>query len=410
MKSARLAFLFQLFFLSSILLLFMIGCSGMSSVATSTTTSPTFNPNFIYVTLNTTAGVAGFQLDSSGSLSDIPGSPFSVPPGPQAIIRNGQFTFVGTTFPLTGPPFPTSFPIVTYTQNPATGALTQVALTHVASMGGSGVGPMAVDPAGHFLYGITLNGISAFSIGAGGQLTEIPGSPFDLGRSFLGGPLKFHPNDRFLYAAEHDDSPDNFVVVAGVDPRTGALSRTVGSNPPEVSVGPHTDSFVLTPDGKFLLSFSSSTGQLCSYPLDPDIGLIGGGFLGGPLPAATSCTATGAFPMQIAIDPSGTFVLVTTSTSTFGNILVFRFSQGMFTQVPGSPFPAGNQPGLITFSEDGKFVIVGDQGLNFPLQQDITNDLMVFRFDSATGALSPPLGPRFKAQRRADGNFGSASV
>ena len=101
--------------------------------------------------------------------------------------------------------------------------------------------------------------------------------------------------------------------------------------------------------------------------------------------------------MQITRDPSGMFVLLTNKTlNVDGTISVFRFSNGSFAEVAGSPFPAGNQPGLIAFSDDGKFVIVGDQGLNFPLQQDITNALMVFRFDSATGALGPAVGPRFK--------------
>lgn len=396
MKSAR-PFLVQVvsFVSISTILLFVAGCGGKTATPVPLSNPPQAAANFIYVTLNTTSDVAVLQLSSSGVLT-ASGSPISAPVAPAGIVHNAQFTFLGTSFPLSGPPFPPSFPIVTYTQNEQTGALSEV-----GSLGTSGTGGMTVDPAGHFLYAGTVDGISVFSIGADGSLTEIAGSPFDFDSFIPGGPLMFHPSGQFLFAWRDSGggpATDPFVSVAAVDPQTGVLSSTFGSIPTRIPGGPATEGYALTPDGKFLLNFTSNAllpGQLCSYTFDPSTGAVGR-VSDGTL-TATSCAATGAFPMAITSDPSGAFVLVTSQPSTVnGSISVFSFSGGILTEIPGSPFPAGNLPALITFSADGKFVIVGDQGSDFPLGQDITNDLMVFTFDSSTGALGPATGPRFQ--------------
>jgi 6-phosphogluconolactonase len=59
---------------------------------------------------------------------------------------------------------------------------------------------MAVDPTGKLAYVASDDNVSAYSIGANGALTPVPGSPFAAGRN---GPLSVavDPTGKFAYVA-----------------------------------------------------------------------------------------------------------------------------------------------------------------------------------------------------------------
>lgn len=77
-----------------------------------------------------------------------------------------------------------------------------------------------------------------------------------------------------------------------------------------------------------------------------------------------------------------------TATANFlsNSVSVYAISSGIFTEVSGSPYPAGSGPLWITISGDGQFVFVFCQH-----SQDVT----VYHLDAA-GTLTPVPGSPFK--------------
>ena len=391
MKSAKFAFLlFSVVLLFSFIsLLLTAGCGrGMLSSSAGPVPTPAApgisNPNnFTYVTVQNTSKIEGFKIDSTGAVVAIPGSPFAVPDSPMGLVRTQQFLFVASinfNFPAT----PELGLITTYRIDPNTGALIEVARQNavVPSF-------LAVDSEARFLYVTVRDGVSVFSIGTGGQLQEIPGSPFNssAGVDAVVGQVILHPGGKFLYSVGipptgHD--PSVGTIVARVDSSTGAASQGqfLVLTPTSVNV---------TPDGKFLLATTSTPSlpnAICSYTIDPVNGFPGGSF-STLVPQSTACASTGTGGFSVAVVPSGPFAVVLNEDA--NTISVFKLSSGTLTQVPGSPFSAGIAPLSVAVSRDGHFLFVANGR---------SNDVTIFQFDSITGALSPVSGSTFKLTGR----------
>jgi 6-phosphogluconolactonase (cycloisomerase 2 family) len=383
MKSARSRSFLSNFFLfaSSILSVLSIGCGQMTMSSTSSTgPTPTPTPaisnpnNFTYVTVQSTFSVEGFRIDSTGAVVPITGSPFAVPDTPLGLARTQQFLFV-SSINFNVPTSPDRELIMTYRIDSDTGALTQVA-THPA------VNPSAltVDPTGRLLYATVRDGVSVFSIGATGQLSEVPGSFGDLSANL--GQIVLHPSDRLFYAGgfpASGHSPSQGTMVANVDPTTGAVLRGQFLVLAARSVA-------ITTDGKFLLAttIAGAANAVCTYAIDPVNGYPGGSF-STLVPQSTSCAGTGVDGLEVVVTPSGSFAMVTNPGS--NSVSVFRMSSGLLTEVPGSPFSAGSVPEHIAISRDGRFVFVGNSN---------SDDVTVYQLDNATGKLAPVPGSPFK--------------
>jgi 6-phosphogluconolactonase (cycloisomerase 2 family) len=114
-----------------------------------------------------------------------------------------------------------------------------------------------------------------------------------------------------------------------------------------------------------------------------------GGATGLQLGSPTS--SSGNSPQGIRVTPDGKFVVVANQGT--NNVAVFSLdaTTGALTEVPGSPFASGQQPGPVaidppvlagTGAPSGKFVFVGDTG---------GNSLSAYAIDSA-GSLTPVPG------------------
>ena len=378
MKSAGFPFLLFTSFATIVFvsLLFISGCGQMASNAppVATPTPGIANPNnFTYITVQGTSSLEGLRIDSSGTAVPIPGSPFKVPDTPLGLARSQQFLFAASlnfNFPATLE----QGLITTFKIDPDTGSLTEVARQ-------TAIFPtyLSVDAAGRFLYAAVRDGISVFSIGAGGQLTQVdapsPGLDASLGQMFL------RPDGRFLYAggtpaSGHTPSPGT--VVANIDPASGKVvqGRFVVLAPRNIAE---------TSDGAFLLATTTTPtvpNAICTYPLDPANGFPGGSF-STQVPQPAFCASTGLGSSGLAVTPAGSFVAVTNVGS--NSISVFRMSSGMLTEVPGSPFAFAGARSQVAISRDGRFLLAGNS----------SNEVGVFRLDSSTGALTPIPGSPF---------------
>jgi 6-phosphogluconolactonase (cycloisomerase 2 family) len=148
---------------------------------------------FLYVTSTVGNRIDAFRIGAEGTLTAAPGSPYPVSqPNPEgiAISPDGRYLFA----------------------------------TH------AGVIPN------------TYNAISAFTVGAGGALTPIPGSPFDGGEGPIG--IQVTPDGRYLYVSTHTGSQVlGFAIKAG-----GALQKTPGSPVPSGGQTPAFMSLAIAPN------------------------------------------------------------------------------------------------------------------------------------------------------------------
>jgi 6-phosphogluconolactonase (cycloisomerase 2 family) len=281
---------------------------------------------FLYSDDDLADGIDAFSISSSGSLTAVSGSPFSMPSG--------------------WTPFE--------------------------------VDSLAVDPAGKFLYAPDgpSNTVVGFTIdGATGALGSIPGSPFATGP----GPAQVvvDPSDRFVYVSDCDTLDQQGGISAfTIDSSTGALTPIQGSPFNTDTDGP--DGLVVSPSGKFLFAAVPFYGAIAAFTIDSSSGALTQ-VTGSPFAVDPN---TDPIVYSIALTPSGNFLYALGSLD--GKVYAFAVdsSTGALTPAAGSPFEIGLELYLSNLRVDpsGKFLYIAGTG---------TNELLGFNIDTATGALTP---------------------
>ena len=182
------------------------------------------------------------------------------------------------------------------------------------------------------------NSVSAFSVGANGALTPVPGSPFLTGGSGVGG--GFFASNRittaivknFLYAA---NSGSNNVTAFSVNPATGVLTSVPGS---PFATGGSADGFGIslstTPDDKFLIAANGASVNITVYSIAANGALS-------PVAGSPFSAGPGNILDAIKVTPDSKFLAVARPGAP-NAVSMFSISPlGGLTPVPGSPFPAG---------------------------------------------------------------------
>jgi len=327
-----------------------IGTADISNVIV-TCTLP---GSFAYVANESSNTISAYAIDAStGALTEIADSPFA---------STGTYLYAANNASNT---------VSVYSINASTGALTAV-----GEPTGSGNGPFAllVDPSDQFLFVInkTDNTVSVFETGSG-SLTAISGSPFSVGSEPTS--LATDPGGNFLYVTDY---AQNAVAVFSIEPGGGSLAAiggspfAAGSGALSVSVDPtgtfayvanetgdsvsmyslnadtgalaalsgsplalgsQAESVAVDPLGKFLL-VSTSANELSSLAITPASGAL----------TAVSTVGTGTFPLNVVINPQGTFAFVANENSADISVYAINATTGALTQVTGSPFAAGDVP------------------------------------------------------------------
>jgi 6-phosphogluconolactonase (cycloisomerase 2 family) len=138
---------------------------------------------------------------------------------------------------------------------------------------------------------------------------------------------------------------------------------------------------VLAADQRHLYSVHGDETYASAFSVDPGTGMLQ------PLNRAESGGRNG---VHQAIDPSGRFLVIANYASGSVAVLPIRPDGGLADAVqvvplPGQPGPhrleqAGSHPHHVVFDPAGKSLIVPDKGLD---------RIFIFRFDAATGKLTP---------------------
>jgi 6-phosphogluconolactonase len=322
---------------------------------------------FAYVANESSNTISAYAINAStGALVQIAGSPFAATgTGPVAVAvdPNGAYLYAANNASNT---------VSVYAIDAATGALTAV-----GQPVGSGNGPFAVlvEPSNQFLFVInkTDNNVSVFETGSGGSLTSIGGSPFSVGSEPTS--LATDPGGNFLYVTDY---MQNAVGVFSIEPGGGALAAIGGSpfsagsgalsvaidpagtfayvanetghsvsmyslndatgalaalSGSPLALGSQAESVAVDPSGKFLL-VSTSGNELLSYAITPASGAL----------TAVSAVGTGTFPLNVVVNPQGTFAYVANANSADISVYAINATTGALAQVAGSPFAAGDVP------------------------------------------------------------------
>gem|GEM_PF-285852 len=318
--------------------------------------APTPKGSFAYETNFASSNVSAYSIDPlTGTLTALPGSPFSAGSGAIAVAvdPSSRFAYVANWF---------GDSVSAYTINPADGTLTPIP----GSPFPAGLQPFAltVNPAGSFLYLVNAssNSISVYAIdSATGVLSPIPGSPFTVGT--LPNSVKIDASGKFLYVTNRNS---NNVSAFTINSATGGLTPVAGSPfptpvTPQAIVIDHKSAFAYIAncsDGITAYSINSVTGALTSI--------------------AGSPFSAGFCPWWITLDPSGQFAFVANAG---GSVSAFRVDpvSGSLTPAPGSPFPAGRFPASIAVDATGAVVLVSN---------NTDGNVGSYRINPANGALT----------------------
>jgi 6-phosphogluconolactonase (cycloisomerase 2 family) len=298
--------------------------------------------------------VDGYSISSSGALTAIATSPFSLggtPPGAgglSAFAQSGTYLYAtdlnagavagflfdansGMLTPVPGSPFPAG-------NSP-------VQAVQAAPNGGS---PL-------FLYVSNLNdsagGISAYAINQqNGALSQINGSPFPTGApgSYPGpSAMLVNSGNNFLYVAlAGTANANNQLAAFSINPTTGSLTAlpqspfTTGNDPLHMAYVP------LTADAQgFLYTANVQDGTISAFTADNTTGVLTP-VNGSPYTSGTSVwglsqmlTSSGNFFLYAADPEAETVVAYTINPNT-----------GALTPLQGSPFTAGSAPMLLTIT------------------------------------------------------------
>jgi 6-phosphogluconolactonase len=224
------------------------------------------------------------------------------------------------------------------------GNLSPVAGSTIALPAAAQPGDVLFNGTGRRLIGtrVGTSQIDSFTVGPGGRLTAAPGSPFTAqGVGPFGS--QFRPTDPGqLFVSNAHNGTGLGTVSAFTDSRAGVLN-SIGSSP--VADQQTAPCWVtITPDGRYLFAVNTGSGTISRYSIAP------GGAL--TLLGSTTVSATGGVgAVDPGVSPDGRYLYV--NESRVGSVGAFAISSGgNLTELPGSPapLPAGATPAGIAVS------------------------------------------------------------
>ena len=252
--------------------------------------------------------------------------------------------------------------ITAFRVDPTTGSLTAIGTPYSTT---NNPVSLAVTRDSKFLYVAENSGyLSARAIQADGSLLPVLGSPFPNPDSPTG--VVAHPTADFLYVSRQAG-----VTVYGYDPASG--TPTITSS---VVTAGNSQLAAIAADGSHFYQtvfvFGGNQDQIAGFSVDSASGALstlpsGPVLLWGPCP---NPEVINYVPRQVALDPAGKFLYVAIEggfqpaycpSYSFPGYSIDPAS-GAMTEMPGSPFAAGENPASVAVEASGRFLFVGNVG------------------------------------------------
>lgn len=301
-------------------------------------TSP--NGQNLYIINHDTDDIVEFAIGTDGKLyPQHQYTPSQSVTEPQAIAINaaGTYLYVAYTFE----PNPTGLATVP-------GALVVYPINTDGSLGTAVTNgslsyfpvqdnPMSVNVTanGNFVYVVNQNTsaqagtVSAFSVGSGGVLAAISGSPFTAGVS--PNASASDPTSRFYYVT---DGATNQLIAYTISANGGLVPLNNGP----FSTATFPDAVTIDPSGTYIYVSNYNSNSISAYQITQSTGAPSG--LAG---AATYSTDTG--PTCVLVEPAfGKFVYTSNFLGNSVSGFELNTSTGVLTGAENSPFPSAGQP------------------------------------------------------------------
>ncbi len=325
-------------------------------------------------TLNTTAGT--FQATSGYTAPTVPTSEL----GLGMVVAQTQFLYAA--FAGTGQIFGWTIG--------SGGGLTTIAGSPFAAsylIGGVDGGPesVIVNPAGTFLFVENTSGesIHVYSIGSGGVLSEVSGSPFAI--PFFPANMATDGQGKYLYVTENlGGTNSNEVGAYSINSSTGALTAVSGSPFPYAMWQVQGE-----PTGNYLIGITgelSGDSHLYVFTISQSTGAI----------TQSQAVSTVYLPYSIAVQPNtgGNLVYsfsINSDSTGFNPIEGYALSGGTLTAVSGSPFSNVSDGSWGQFDQTGALLFpyadIYDPSTGVTTIQLGADDV------ASTGALTQPVSP-----------------
>ncbi len=243
---------------------------------------------YVYVANENSNNVSAYALGADGSLAQVPGSPFAAGATPISVAVDpaGDYVYVANR---------DGNDVSAYTINQSNGALIALSADSCGTTPdlhnciGAGTKPLSVtvDPSGRTVYVANKDSgnVSVYTIGTGGTLAEISGSPFAAGG--LPASVTVDPTGRYVYVANQaDDSVSAYTIGDG-----GALTPVSGS---PFATGDNPKSVVVDPTGHYVYVANLHGNTVSVYAIGT----------GGALTEVSgSPFAAGTLPESVAVGP-----------------------------------------------------------------------------------------------------------
>ena len=219
---------------------------------------------FVYASSDGDNQISGFAVQSDGTLTPVPDSPFVGAAfnlsSPECLIidRTGSYLYATNNGNAT---------VSAYSINPANGALTTLLPSSNATIptGTAASTPelATLDPTGKYIYVANDdNTIAEFSIGSGGALTSIGNVPAISGASDTVS-VVVHPSGSYLYVLDAGGATGQvFTFAIGTG---GVIGSQIGSAVP-AGVNPIT-SIVIDPTGTFVATANQGDNTVSVFPV-----------------------------------------------------------------------------------------------------------------------------------------------
>ncbi|GEM_PF-1046417 len=365
---------------------------GGTSLALANGASPlTYVPTFAYVANtnggNTTGSVSAFGINAgTGALSALSGSPFASGWNTQSLALGlspfhpdyGPYLYVANYNPtLSG------FKVA------ADGRLTQLSGFPYAAPTGQYASASVVDPTGRFVYFANYNNAGPGSVtgyrldALDGHLVPMPGSPFAAGNGTTA--LTIDPSGRFVYAV---NAYSNSVSAYVIDPLVGGLTRldadAATSGVQDFATGPSPYRVAAHPSGGFLYVTNDNNSTVTIFAIATTTGALT------RLDADASLAGVQDFPVSrasaVAIHPSGRYIYFT-QIGGLNRVVAYTIdgATGLMTAT-GDVQATGANPVAMTIEASGSYAYVTNGA---------GNSVSVYRIDPATGALTAVVGSPF---------------
>jgi YD repeat-containing protein len=290
------------------------------------------SPFFFQGAITTAAAMSVFSVDSAtGTLAEIPGSPFPLP---------SQASGVASVF--------------------------------------------TIDPSGQYGYLALGSFIYGYGIDpANGTPTALPDSPYSATQNLFG--LTWDPSGKFAYG-QGSDSSGNVVLELGLNASTGTLTTLsrvpVRSLSFALAVSKGSAPATVVPRFAYVASGGGPAGanSVSGYSIDPTTGALS--------PVAGSPFAEGFSPVFATTDLAGRFLFLAnrcsdaTCTAAAGSVSAYQIDPvtGALTLASGAPFLAGNVAAGVVVDPSTQFAYVINN-------QDST--VSIYAIDPVSGALTP---------------------